>query len=48
VKKTQTWRPGEPAPQKIFDSGDAHWWDGGEKVQIGPSFNPRKLDTTLG
>ena len=26
---------------------DAHWWDGGEKVKIGETFSPRKLDTPL-
>jgi magnesium chelatase subunit D len=36
-----------PAPQSIFDAGNAYWWDGGEKVKIGPTFNPRKLDTNL-
>jgi Mg-chelatase subunit ChlD len=36
-----------PAPQSVFDAGNAYWWDGGEKVKIGPTFNPRKLDTNL-
>ncbi len=27
--------------------GNAYWWDGGEKVKIGQTFNPRKLDTNL-
>jgi magnesium chelatase subunit D len=31
----------------VFDSGNANWWDGGEKVNIGDSFRPRKLDTPL-
>jgi len=37
----------EPAPQSVFDVGNAHWWDGGQKVQTGESFTPRKLDTAL-
>jgi Mg-chelatase subunit ChlD len=36
-----------PAPQTVFDAGNAYWWDGGEKVKIGQTFNPRKLDTNL-
>lgn len=31
----------------MFDSGNANWWDGGEKVKVGDSFRPRKLDTPL-
>jgi magnesium chelatase subunit D len=33
--------------QGVFDTGDAHWWDGGEKVKVGEAFSPRKLDTAL-
>ncbi len=36
-----------PAPQSVFDSGRATWWDGGEKVKIGQSFIPRKIDSPL-
>lgn len=36
-----------PAPQSVFDSGRASWWDGGEKVKIGQSFTPRKIDSPL-
>ncbi len=36
-----------PAPQSVFDSGRAAWWDGGEKVKIGQSFTPRKIDSPL-
>lgn len=36
-----------PAPQSVFDSGRATWWDGGEKVKIGQSFTPRKVDSPL-
>jgi magnesium chelatase subunit D len=39
--------PLTPAPHKVFDSGDASWWEGGEKVKIGQSFSPRKIDTPL-
>jgi magnesium chelatase subunit D len=39
--------PLTPAPQTVFDSGDASWWEGGEKVKVGQSFSPRKIDTPL-
>lgn len=39
--------PLKPAPQTVFDAGTATWWEGGEKVKIGPSFSPRKIDTPL-
>jgi Mg-chelatase subunit ChlD len=39
--------PAEPAPQKVFDSLSANWWEGGEKVKIGQPFTPRKLDSPL-
>ncbi|MFU8772391.1 MAG: VWA domain-containing protein, partial [Anaerolineales bacterium] len=39
--------PMEPTPQDIFSSGDARWWEGGEKVKGSPKFAPRKLDTPL-
>ena len=39
--------PTEPAPQKIFDSMRANWWEGGDKVKIGPTFKPRKIDNPL-
>ena len=31
----------------MFDSGDAYWWDGGEKVKVGQTFTPRRLNTPL-
>lgn len=31
----------------MFGSQDAHWWDGGKKVKVGETFEPRKLDTPL-
>jgi magnesium chelatase subunit D len=37
----------EPAPQNVFDTGRANWWDGGEKVKIGQTFAPRKIDNPL-
>jgi Mg-chelatase subunit ChlD len=39
--------PAEPAPQQVFDTGRANWWEGGEKVKIGQSFIPRKLENPL-
>lgn len=38
----------EPSPQQaVFGPQDAHWWDGGKKVKVGATFEPRKLDTPL-
>ena len=37
----------KPTQQSVFDSGNATWWEGGEKIKIGQSFAPRKLDTPL-
>ncbi len=37
----------EPGPQEIFDSGDARWWDGGQKVKASQEFVPRKIDNPL-
>lgn len=31
----------------MFQSLDAKWWDGGQKVKTGQNFTPRKLDTPL-
>ena len=39
--------PSQPAPQKVFDTGSANWWEGGEKVKIGQTFIPRKLENPL-
>lgn len=39
--------PVEPAPQNIFNAGEAKWWEGGDKVKLGQAFSPRKLDTPL-
>jgi magnesium chelatase subunit D len=37
----------EPGPQEVFDSGDAHWWDGGQQTEIGDPFTPRTLHNQL-
>ncbi|HEX7599727.1 MAG TPA: magnesium chelatase, partial [Polyangia bacterium] len=37
----------DAAPDKLFDDRNARWWDGGQKVKVGESFTPRKLDTPL-
>jgi Mg-chelatase subunit ChlD len=37
----------EPSPDDIFKNQNARWWDGGQKVKIGESFTPRRLDTPL-
>ena len=39
--------PTEPTRQNVFDSISANWWEGGEKVKIGPSFTPRKFANPL-
>ncbi|HEY5671019.1 MAG TPA: VWA domain-containing protein [Anaerolineales bacterium] len=39
--------PSQPSPQQVFDTGSANWWDGGEKVKIGPVFTPRKIENPL-
>jgi Mg-chelatase subunit ChlD len=31
----------------VFDSQDAHWWEGGKKVKVGETFAPRQLNTPL-
>ncbi len=37
----------DAAPDRLFDDRNARWWDGGQKVKIGESFIPRRLDTPL-
>jgi magnesium chelatase subunit D len=37
----------EPSPQSVFDIGSTQWWEGGDKVETGKSFKPRKLATNL-
>ncbi len=31
----------------MFDTGRANWWEGGEKVKIGQSFTPRRIENPL-
>lgn len=33
--------------QEVFASSNANWWDGGQKVKAGETFQPRKLNTPL-
>jgi magnesium chelatase subunit D len=35
------------ARQNVFDSLSANWWEGGEKVKIGLSFTPRKIENPI-
>ena len=37
----------QTAPQNVFDNFTANWWDGGQKVKTGDTFEPRRLDTPL-
>jgi magnesium chelatase subunit D len=37
----------QPSPQNIFETQNTPWWDGGQKIQTGESFMPRRLDTPL-
>ena len=37
----------DASPERIFNDMNARWWDGGQKVKIGESFTPRRLDTPL-
>jgi Mg-chelatase subunit ChlD len=39
--------PSEPSRQAVFDTGDATWWEGGQKVKIGQSFIPRRIENPL-
>jgi len=39
--------PSDPAPQQVFDSVSANWWEGGEKVKIGQTFAPRRIQNPL-
>ena len=31
----------------MFNNASANWWDGGQKVKVGETFDPRKLNTPL-
>jgi Mg-chelatase subunit ChlD len=37
----------EPALQSVFGRRDAHWWEGGKKIDPSAEFDARKLDTPL-
>jgi Mg-chelatase subunit ChlD len=37
----------DSSPQNVFENKQARWWDGGQKVKVGESFTPRRLDTPL-
>jgi Mg-chelatase subunit ChlD len=40
--------PAEPSVQRqVFDTLSANWWEGGEKVKVGETFSPRKLDQPM-
>jgi Mg-chelatase subunit ChlD len=39
--------PAEPIQQNIFDQALTNWWEGGDKVKIGQTFIPRKIQTPL-
>src|SRR5262249_22720726 len=46
-EETPDFGQAEAQPQQTSDSRDAYWWEGGQKVKTGESFDPRKLDTPL-
>lgn len=37
----------EPAQQRPSDSLTARWWEGGDKVKVGSSFMPRRLEGNI-
>ena len=39
--------PSKPTSQSVFDTGRTNWWEGGEKVKIGTTFTPRKIENPL-
>jgi Mg-chelatase subunit ChlD len=39
--------PAEPTRQNVFDQLSANWWEGGEKVKIGQTFLPKKIQNPL-
>ncbi len=39
--------PADPSRQNVFDQMSANWWEGGEKVKIGQTFLPRKIQNPL-
>jgi len=34
-------------PQDVFANTNANWWEGGQKIKAGETFQPRKLNTPL-
>jgi magnesium chelatase subunit D len=34
-------------PQDVFAHTNANWWDGGQKIKAGDTFQPRRLNTPL-
>jgi magnesium chelatase subunit D len=47
AEETPDFGQAEAQPQQAADSRDAYWWEGGQKIKSGESFDPRKLDTPL-
>jgi magnesium chelatase subunit D len=37
----------EPSKQRVSDSIQARWWEGGDKVKVGESFTPRSISGPL-
>ncbi len=37
----------DPVPQTAVDSLQARWWEGGDKVKVGESFTPRRIEGQL-
>ncbi len=36
-----------PDPGHVFQELQSNWWDGGQKIAVGSTFNPRRLNTPL-
>jgi magnesium chelatase subunit D len=36
-----------PDPGRVFQELQSNWWDGGQKIAVGSTFNPRRLNTPL-
>src|SRR6185369_8744957 len=47
TEETPDFGQAEAQPQQSPDTRDAYWWEGGQKIKTGESFDPRKLDTPL-
>lgn len=46
-KKGPTPPSADPGSGEIFESSGADWWEGGEKVDIGESFDPDHIESPL-